>query len=260
MRIRRGFTLVELLVVIGIIALLISILLPALGKAREASQRTVCLSNLRQLGTAMQLYATEYKDYIPIGYMSQKQFSYVVNWNNSNGAGISQMGCLVAANTIKDGKAFYCPSESDPMFMYNTPENVWPFDKNPPDPHLTQAGLGHTRFAYNARPSAEWFPVTGGNSGFPKKMDRKSQLKNKALLADIIISKYDVLRTHKKGINVLYGSWSGQWVPFEEINKSPWNLIPNDDNNVQVSYNDAMLNETGTIPKGIWADLDRLSQ
>jgi prepilin-type N-terminal cleavage/methylation domain-containing protein len=255
---RRGFTLVELLVVIGIIALLISILLPALTKAREASQRTVCLSNIRQLGTAMQLYATEFHDYIPIGYMSQKQFSYVVNWNNANGAGVSQMGCLVVGHTINDGKAFYCPSETDPMFMYDTPENVWPFGKNPPDPHLTQAGLGHTRFAYNARPSAEWFPVTGGNSGFPKKMDRKSQLKNKALLADIIISKYEVLHRHKKGINVLYGNWSGQWVPFEDINKSPWNLIPSGD--VNTSYNDTMLNETGLIPKGIWADLDKLSQ
>jgi hypothetical protein len=237
---------------------LISILLPALGKAREASQRAVCLSNLRQHGTAIQLYANELNDYIPIGYMSQKQFSYVVNWNNDNGVGVSQMGYLVVAHTIKDGKAYYCPSESDPMFMYDTPENVWPFDKTPPDRHLTDRGLGHTRFAYNARPSAEWFPVTGTDPGFPKKMDRKSQLKNKALLADIIISKAEVFHRHKKGINVLYGNWSGQWVPFEKINKSPWNLIPN--GAVSTEYNDAMLNETGPFPRGIWAELDKVSQ
>jgi prepilin-type N-terminal cleavage/methylation domain-containing protein/prepilin-type processing-associated H-X9-DG protein len=63
-RSRRGFTLVELLVVIGIIALLISILLPALNKAREASQVAKCLSNLRQLGAAAASYTTENKGYL----------------------------------------------------------------------------------------------------------------------------------------------------------------------------------------------------
>src|SRR5687768_4666678 len=67
-RARRGaFTLVELLVVIGIIAVLISVLLPALSKARESAKRTECLSNLRSIFQMLKIYENTYNGASPLG-------------------------------------------------------------------------------------------------------------------------------------------------------------------------------------------------
>src|SRR5437762_11574692 len=78
---RFAFTLVELLVVIGIIAVLISILIPALSKAREQSIRTKCASNLRQIGIAAFAYATENKGWLP--RMETNNPFYVTNRTGS---------------------------------------------------------------------------------------------------------------------------------------------------------------------------------
>lgn len=61
----RGFSLVELLVVIGIIAVLVAILLPVMGKVRASAQRAACMSNLREIGNMFQMYLNENKQRVP---------------------------------------------------------------------------------------------------------------------------------------------------------------------------------------------------
>src|SRR5688500_2465009 len=75
----KGFTLVELLVVIGIIALLISILLPALNAAKERANRVKCASNLRQIGQGLLLYSNDNKVYPRTRYVPGTSAQHTVN-------------------------------------------------------------------------------------------------------------------------------------------------------------------------------------
>jgi prepilin-type N-terminal cleavage/methylation domain-containing protein/prepilin-type processing-associated H-X9-DG protein len=81
MRLRRAFTLVELLVVIGIIALLIAILMPALSKAREQANSVKCMSNQRQLGQALVMFVNDHKGYLPKAWFNDGPVNGKGGWN-----------------------------------------------------------------------------------------------------------------------------------------------------------------------------------
>ncbi len=98
----HGFTLVELLVVIGIIVILIALLMPAFAKVREQARRTHCLSNLRTIGQQLQMYANSHRDRLPNGNPRGV-------WSDSVGA---DWVMTRFAEEMSESRVFRCPSDS----------------------------------------------------------------------------------------------------------------------------------------------------
>lgn len=142
----RAFTLIELLVVIAIIALLVSLLLPALGSAREASRAVKCVSQLRQIGLGVHMYANDYKSWTPPNYESisrvyplpqgaSPRSTQGCDWFHRLGGKLVDWGDEQILNAAWEDKAaymsttrvFYCPS-----FKSILPDDSWSVAQDSP--------------------------------------------------------------------------------------------------------------------------------
>jgi type II secretory pathway pseudopilin PulG len=195
---------VELLVVVGVIALLIGILIPTLSRARAAAQQTSCLNNLRQLHATFGFYADAHDGFVPIGYRSgAKQFNSMV-WSNTARRFVLQ-GLIYQAGLLNTPQILYCPAERDPRASFNSPSNPWPPGTDGNSALATASG-------YGTRPDVELPDDPAAFSTGSLSMPRLAEFRNRAILADLVSLPVRIDSRHRRGINVLSGDGSARWV------------------------------------------------
>ena len=227
---RSAFTLVELLVVIGIIAILISILLPTLSKARESANKAACLSNLRSVSQMFHIYADMNRDQISLGVRGNVyQDNYSIRYT-----GVGQYfswGPYYKARYLNTSPQIaYCPASGQDIFHeFNGQNNPW--KPNPVTGELdqyTRAGYGLRPMGHDGRPilwrttppqpaidplvDHLYDPAFPGSAAVWKPYPKLPKFRNRALASDLFPTIHRILWRHKKGINVAYSDGSAKWV------------------------------------------------
>ena len=190
-----GFTLVEMLVVIAVIAILSALLLPALGKAKESARRAVCLANLKQIHLAVANYADSFNDYlVPSGQDSGFAYNTISTaWNQQ------LYWYTVIRDFLGSHRSFYCPNKANGLGYASYAQTVFPAEM----PSSFTCGLG-----YGIYVGACWMSPYGMIGGNEVKIYSSNAARH-CIVGDLV---YDY--TSAIGISVLttnpgWGAWQG---------------------------------------------------
>lgn len=215
-RTRDAFTLVELLVVIGIIALLISILLPALGRARAQANFTKCMSNQRQLLSALMMYCNDNKGSFPGGNIMlngvKKTNAGADGPVASNPFSLNQNeaeGAVWLSRYVKGGEQaplMFCPADSYEKNLFSNPPGV--------------SGVRRTSYRYSQTlyftPEVIFSQSIIGIQQTPQKITQVKYSSHKAVIADIDnyhakgrVDKVDTLAVNKIYVDLAIGFVDG---------------------------------------------------